>query len=250
MKNQKLQPSSPFDTIRQVNKNGQSYWSARDLSEILGYTKWQHFEEVIKKAMTACDESGKIIGDHFTGVGKMVKLGSGAEREISDYHLSRYACYLTAMNGDPQKPEIAAAQTYFAVKTREAEIAPPSKRKYTRKPVTSVTEPERIGAPPQWENDPPARVHAYFIDNPDMSEVEQMLNDYLTHMNKPMSINEMRAESSALGAIPIKLFRDALEDLTDFGTLEIKKRGNERCYLIPDYVKPATRAIAIYEEEE
>jgi len=117
--------SSPdFDSIKQINIYGMDYWSARDLQPLLGYEKsWQNFESVIKKAMTACTETGNIVSDHFNDAIKMVKLGSRAERKMKDYNLSRLACYLIAQNGDPRKPEIAAAQVYFAVSTRAHEIS-------------------------------------------------------------------------------------------------------------------------------
>ncbi len=101
---------------------GVECWSARELQEILGYTKWDNFVKVIEKAKEACISSGEGIFNHFADVGKMVQLGSGAEREIQDMALSRYACYLIAQNGDPAKVEIAFAQTYFAVQTRKQEI--------------------------------------------------------------------------------------------------------------------------------
>lgn len=116
--------SSPdFDRIKQTNPYGMDYWSARDLMPLLGYgKKWQNFEEVIKKAMISCEEIGQVVEHHFTNGSKMVSLGSGAEREIKDYLLSKRACYLVAMNGDPRKHEVAAAQNYFAVSTEELEM--------------------------------------------------------------------------------------------------------------------------------
>jgi DNA-damage-inducible protein D len=97
-------------------------WSARELQELLGYSKWENFEKVIQKAKDACKNAGEEIEYHFPDVRKMVKIGSGAEKEIDDILLTRYACYLIAQNGDSRKQEIAFAQNYFAVQTRRAEL--------------------------------------------------------------------------------------------------------------------------------
>jgi len=118
-------PSSPhknFEGIRKIDENRVEYWTARELLPLLGYKKWQNSEEVISRAKRACVNSGQDVNNHFTGFSKMVEIGSNTVREVRDYKLDRYACYLIAQNGDPKKSEIALAQTYFAIQTRKQEI--------------------------------------------------------------------------------------------------------------------------------
>jgi len=111
-----------FEDLKKLNEHGAEYWSARELQPLLGYDQWRRFEQAIKRAKQACKESGNEPADHIAGAGKMVSLGSGSERNLNDFHLSRFACYLIAMNGDPRKPEIALAQQYFIVQTRRQEL--------------------------------------------------------------------------------------------------------------------------------
>jgi DNA-damage-inducible protein D len=108
--------------VHREQESGVEFWLARDLQKPLGYDRWENFLKVIDRAISACEKSGYEIHDHFLETTKMVSLGSGAEREVSDYMLTRYACYLIAQNGDPTKAPIAFAQTYFAVQTRKQEL--------------------------------------------------------------------------------------------------------------------------------
>ncbi len=111
-----------FESMKQTNEFGQDFWSARQMQIILDYAKWDKFFLVIEKAKQACVNSGQKVSDHFLQMGKMVDIGSGAQREIEDIILSRYACYLIVQNADPTKSIVAIGQTYFAVQTRKQEL--------------------------------------------------------------------------------------------------------------------------------
>jgi DNA-damage-inducible protein D len=116
-------PGPDFDSIKHLNPYNVEYWEARQLQPLLGYaSSWQNFEKVIKKAMVSCEATGNIVADHFNDAIKPITGGKGAVQQVKDYYLSRLACYLIAMNGDPRKPQIAAAQQYFAVSTRAHEM--------------------------------------------------------------------------------------------------------------------------------
>ncbi len=115
--------SNQFDAIKKVNEYQSEYWSARELSKILGYSEYRFFVPVIDKAKIACQNSGQAIADHFEDVHDMVEIGSGARRQVEDIRLSRYACYLIVQNADPSKEIVALGQTYFAIQTHRQEVA-------------------------------------------------------------------------------------------------------------------------------
>lgn len=119
-------PHRDFESSKKIGNDGVEYWEARELMGLLGYVEWRKFEFAIKRAQKACVLSGQNIEDHFVGAAKMIKIAKNTQKEatrsIIDYQLSRYACYLIAQNGDPRKPEIALAQTYFAYQTRKQEL--------------------------------------------------------------------------------------------------------------------------------
>lgn len=151
------------EVLDEIKKTEQEleYWSARDLMHVLGYKTWSNFEVAIRRAKDACAKSGYPVTDHFVGAGKKVSTGSGAVREINDILLTRFACYLVAQNGDPRKPQIAHAQTYFATQTRKQELLEQrdnelnrldsrSKLKETEKIISSTIYERGIKTPVQF----------------------------------------------------------------------------------------------------
>lgn len=132
-----------FESIKHIDENGVEFWYARELMEMLEYSKWGNFIKVIDKAKKSCENSNNTIFEHFANVGKTIKMPKNAEKTIEDMKLTRYACYLIAQNGDSRKKAIALAQTYFAVQTRKQEItrqeyenlSEDEKRLYTRQNV-------------------------------------------------------------------------------------------------------------------
>ena len=143
MENEIMRTEETFESIKHIDENGIEFWYARELQNILNYVEWRKFENVITKAKVTCENVDINVFDHFVDVDKMVSIGSGAEKAISDYKLTRYACYLIAQNGDNRKKVIALAQTYFAVQTRKQELSrqeyeqlsEDDKRLYTRNNV-------------------------------------------------------------------------------------------------------------------
>jgi len=115
-------PNKKFESIKKIDNQGIEFWTARELMPLLGYSRWENFDDVIKKAIQAAFNSGQEVSNHFREVTKMVKIGSNTFRKVRDWKLDRYACYLIAQNGNSEKIEIAIAQTYFAVQARKQEL--------------------------------------------------------------------------------------------------------------------------------
>ena len=115
--------SNRFERIKRTNSAGAEFWSARELARVLEYSEFRHFLPVVEKAREACSNSAHRVEDHFEQILEMVSIGSGAQRPVEDWKLSRYACYLVIQNADPSKPLVALGQSYFAVQTRRQELA-------------------------------------------------------------------------------------------------------------------------------
>lgn len=122
MDNIKKYNENIFESIKHTDEYADEFWFARELQEVLEYKQWRRFNEVIEKSKISCEVSGIPVSDHFAEVGKLVDIGSNTTREIQDYILTRYACYLIVQNGNPRKKNVALGQTYFAVKTRQQEL--------------------------------------------------------------------------------------------------------------------------------
>lgn len=123
IQNAKKHNEKLFEDIKHMDEWGKEYWEARELYKVLEYQSWNKFLNVICKATTACENSGYMFKEHFSQVGKMINLGKNAVREVKDYKLTRYACYLIVQNADPNKEVVALGQTYFAIQTRKQEIS-------------------------------------------------------------------------------------------------------------------------------
>jgi DNA-damage-inducible protein D len=153
---------TPFEQIKHEDEAG-TWWSARELAVVLGYARWENFNNALIRAIEACENSGQAVSDHFREATKKVPLGSGAEREVKDVHLSRYACYLLVQNADPEKPIVALGQTYFASQTRMQELTEDQRRIEMREAVTEHG--KQLNAAAQEAGVVTARDFATFTDH-------------------------------------------------------------------------------------
>ena len=209
-----VQLNKTFEESAYTQK-GVEYWMARDLQKLMDYTDWRNFLLVIEKAKIACANSGPNIADHFVGVNKMVKIGSGSERQVDDIMLTRYACYLIAQNGDPRKEQIAFAQSYFAIQTRRQELL-----------EERIALAERIRAREKLadtESELSGVVYERGIDGEGFARLRSkgdyaLFGGYATlEMKKKLGISKKRPLADFLPTITIKA-KDLAAEITSFNT--------------------------------
>ncbi|HQI05184.1 MAG TPA: DNA damage-inducible protein D [bacterium] len=194
-------------------EKGVEFWFARDLQVLLGYSEWRNFINAIDKAKISCKNNRISVSDHFVDINKMVALGSGSEREVSDIMLTRYACYLIAQNGDPKKEEIAFAQSYFALQTRKQELL-----------EERIAQVERINARKklsETEKELSAIIYERGVDNKGFGRIRSKGDEALFGGNntktikKKLGVPESRAVADFLPTITIKA-KDFATEITNF----------------------------------
>jgi DNA-damage-inducible protein D len=219
-----LQLSTSFEDAAYA-ENGVEYWLGRELQPLLGYEEWRSFENVIEKAKTACEKAGGALSDHFVPCTKQSRVGLGANREIDDIMLTRYACYLIAQNGDPRKEQIAFAQSYFAMQTRKQELIEERIRLIERlhareKLVTTETELSKL-------------IYERGVDSQGFGRIrskgDQALFGGMTtlQMKKKLGVPDNRPLADFLPTITIKA-KDLATEITNFNVKKNNLHGEPR----------------------
>ena len=201
--------------------DGVECWSARELQDLLGYSKWENFEKVIQKAKEACNNAGESIENHFPDIRKMVEIGSNSERPINDIALTRYACYLIAQNGDSRKEEISFAQNYFAVQTRRAEIVEQRLLEFER-----IKAREKLS---QTEKQLSGILYERGVDDQGFAIIRSKGDQALFHLNtnmfkKKMGIHKSRTLADFLPTISIKA-KDFAAEMTGLNVQSKNLKG-------------------------
>jgi DNA-damage-inducible protein D len=201
--------------------DGVECWSARELQDLLGYSKWENFEKVIQKAKEACNNAGESIENHFPDIRKMVEIGSNSERPINDIALTRYACYLIAQNGDSRKEEISFAQNYFAVQTRRAEIVEQRLLEFER-----IKAREKLS---QTEKQLSGILYERGVDGQGFAIIRSKGDQALFHLNtnmfkKKMGIHKSRTLADFLPTISIKA-KDFAAEMTGLNVQSKNLKG-------------------------
>jgi DNA-damage-inducible protein D len=199
-------------------------WSARELQQVFNYSDWRNFLKVIEKAKTSCEQAGEKIPDHFVDVNKMIHLAKGAQREIEDIALTRYACYLIAQNGDPSKPAVAFAQTYFAVQSRKQEII-----------EQRLLEVERVSARDKLTKSEKKLAGVLFergVDNTSFAIIKSkgdqaLFGGFTTNdMKQKLGVPASRPLADFLPTLTIKA-KDFANELTNHNVVEKDLHGNQ-----------------------
>jgi DNA-damage-inducible protein D len=203
---------------------GVECWSARELQELLGYSKWENFEKVIKKAKEACGNAGELVENHFPDIRKMVEIGSKTERAVDDIALTRYACYLIAQNGDSKKEQIAFAQNYFAVQTRRAELVEQRILEYER-----VKAREKLS---QTEKQLSGILYERGVDNQGFATIRSKGDQALFRLNtqmlkRKMGVPESRPVADFLPTISIKA-KDLAAEMTGLNVQSKDLKGQTK----------------------
>lgn len=203
---------------------GVECWSARELQELLGYSKWENFEKVIKKAKEACGNAGELVENHFPDIRKMVEIGSKTERAVDDIALTRYACYLIAQNGDSKKEQIAFAQNYFAVQTRRAELVEQRIIEYER-----VKAREKLS---QTEKQLSGILYERGVDNQGFATIRSKGDQALFRLNtqmlkRKMGVPDSRPVADFLPTISIKA-KDLAAEMTGLNVQSKDLKGQSK----------------------